>query len=98
MAGMEAFLVPLGPSAAPRFDWRPSIVPRGSKSSAFYAVWRGRRRGIFYQWRDCLKSVANVRNAVFKGFPTLAEAVAEYEGWIWLSELSALRPGSCKYY
>ena len=45
----------------------------------FFVVWHGRETGLFYKWADCMRSVANVAKAKFKGFATLAEAEEAWE-------------------
>ena len=39
-----------------------------------YAVKRGKKTGIFYQWEECRKSVDGYPGAEYKGFPTVQEA------------------------
>lgn len=68
----KQFWSPWVPLAPPKWGWKKSVA-RGRKS-AFYVVWAGRKRGLFYLWSDTLRSVANFEDAVFKGFATLAEA------------------------
>lgn len=51
----------------------------------FYAVKKGRATGLFPTWDDCKAQVDGFPGAVFKGFPTEAEAKA------WLSGTAAPR-------
>ena len=64
--------------------WAPSCSlvnsRRASKRKNFYVVWQGRTCGIFYRWCDTFASVAAFPGAQFKGFETLADAEAAYEG------------------
>ena len=60
-------------------DERRSSNRRRRGRAAFYVVWRGRETGIFYKWADCMRSVANVAKAKFKGFVTWAEAEEAWE-------------------
>ena len=64
--------------------WAPSCSlvnsRRASKRKNFYVVWQGRTCGIFYCWCDTFASVAAFPGAQFKGFETLADAEAAYEG------------------
>lgn len=76
-AQWSIFWKPWVPAPPPGFQWASSVQRR--KPAAFYVVWEGRRRGLFYRWRDCLKSVANYDGAQFMGFVTLSEAVDAYE-------------------
>lgn len=39
-----------------------------------YAVKRGKRTGIFYQWEECRKAVDGYPGAEYKGFPNVQEA------------------------
>lgn len=40
----------------------------------FYAVRKGRKTGIFYDWDDCKSQVSGVSKAEYKSFKTLEEA------------------------
>ena len=40
----------------------------------FYAVQRGRTPGVYVSWADCEKQVKGFSGAVYKSFPTMAEA------------------------
>ena len=46
----------------------------------WYAVRVGRQTGIFETWADCQKQVIGHPGAVFKSFPTQAEAREFLEG------------------
>lgn len=52
------------------------LVRRKRKKSPFYAVLRGRKTGVFYNWDDCARSVLGVPGAQFLGCQTLLEAEA----------------------
>ena len=39
-----------------------------------YAVKKGKKTGIFYQWEECRKAVDGYPGAEYKGFPTVQEA------------------------
>ena len=41
--------------------------------SKFYVVLRGRKRGIYYSWKDCSEQVTGYKGAKFKSFKTAAE-------------------------
>lgn len=56
---------------------------------AFYAVHRGRQRGVYRSWEDCQKQVKGFPKAVFKKFKTLAEAES-FAGVALASTLPAL--------
>lgn len=42
----------------------------------FYAVMRGRQTGLFTRWDDCKKQVEGFQGAIYKSFPSKAEAEA----------------------
>lgn len=46
----------------------------------YYAVQKGRSTGVFLTWADCQKQVSGFSGAVFKSFPTQAEAEAFVRG------------------
>ena len=46
----------------------------------FYAVKKGRATGIFHTWEECKAQTAGYPGAIYKSFPTAAQA-AEYMGW-----------------
>lgn len=46
----------------------------------YYAVKEGRAKGIFTSWDDCKAQVHGYAGAVYKSFPTLAEAEAYLTG------------------
>lgn len=45
-----------------------------AKKQKFYAVRKGRKKGIFTSWADCQKSIKGVSGPVYKSFPTREEA------------------------
>ena len=49
-------------------------------ASKFYAVKRGKIKGIFYTWADCKQMVDGYPNPVYKSFPTVEEADAFIRG------------------
>lgn len=53
----------------------------------YYVVKAGAKVGIFNNWPECQSSVKGYQGAVFKGFPTLAEAEE------WLSDKDAVTAG-----
>ena len=75
------------PSTGAQEPWRDWIQVGDRRRSnrrkrgraAFFVVWHGRETGLFYKWADCMRSVANVAKAKFKGFATLAEAEEAWE-------------------
>lgn len=46
----------------------------------YYAVKNGKEIGIFDNWADCSKQVHGFPGAIYKGFPTLAEANKYFNG------------------
>ena len=46
----------------------------------YYAVKNGKKIGIFDNWADCSKQVHGFPGAIYKGFPTLAEAEKYFNG------------------
>lgn len=51
----------------------------------FYAVQRGRKIGVFTTWAECQKQVQGFSGAVYKSFPSMAEAKAFSQGQSGLS-------------
>lgn len=51
-------------------------------AAKYYAVKRGRTKGIFYSWSDCKKMVDDFPGAVYKGFTSVAEADAFISGML----------------
>ena len=49
-------------------------------ASKFYAVKKGKIKGIFYTWADCKQMVDGYPNPVYKSFPTVEEADAFIRG------------------
>ena len=49
-------------------------------ASKLYAVRRGRKTGIFNSWAQCKAQIDGFSGAVYKSFPTLAEAEAYLAG------------------
>lgn len=45
----------------------------------YYVVWSGHTQGIFDSWDACKLSISGYKNAVYKSFPTLAEATHAYK-------------------
>tara|TARA_R110002124_G_scaffold17532_3_gene73277 strand:+ start:138503 stop:139141 length:639 start_codon:yes stop_codon:yes gene_type:complete len=48
------------------------------KKKKFYVVWYGNPAGIFGSWEECKRSIAGVKGAQYKSFPTFAEAKTAY--------------------
>ena len=44
----------------------------------WYAVVRGRKTGIFRSYQECREQIQGYKGAVYKGFPTEAEAREYY--------------------
>ena len=51
-----------------------------AKKPKFYAVRKGRTKGLFLTWSECQKAVIGFPGAEFKSFPTEGEAKAWLEG------------------
>ena len=49
------------------------------KKRGFFAVWCGRKLGVFHKWSDVLDSIREVENPKFKGFDSLSEATDCFE-------------------
>lgn len=47
---------------------------------AAYVVWKGRTPGVYRSWAACSAEIHGVSGAVYKGFPTVAEAEAAFAG------------------
>lgn len=43
-------------------------------SKKYYAVKRGRSKGVFYTWSECYKQVKGIRGALYKSFKSEEEA------------------------
>jgi hypothetical protein len=71
------------------YDWMPPSPDRmcwvkdvSSRPSPFFVVHRGRRSGVFHKWSDCKACVVGLNDAVFKGFPSLQDALYAFQhGW-----------------
>lgn len=44
------------------------------KQQKYYVVWRGVEPGIYTSWTDCQLQIKNYKGAIYKSFPTLADA------------------------
>ena len=42
---------------------------------SFYVIWHGKKPGIYCTWKECKELTDGVRNATFKKYSTIAEAV-----------------------
>ena len=47
---------------------------RGESLMKYYAVRKGRQKGIFTSWPECQKQVSGFKGAEFKSFKTKSEA------------------------
>ncbi|RMY04340.1 hypothetical protein D0868_06994 [Hortaea werneckii] len=68
------------PSAGPTAPTPAAGAKRKRDGPKFYAVRVGTRPGIYHTWRECLDQVRGYSKAIFKSFPTLAEAEAFMKG------------------
>ena len=59
---------------APGSEPDESLPSKRQHRSAFFVVWVGRVTGVFTTWDECMRSVANVAGAKFKGFDSLEQA------------------------
>jgi ribonuclease HI len=50
------------------------------KTTKFYTVWKGRRRGVFSSWAECKRQVKGYVGAEFKAFDSMAEATRALAG------------------
>ena len=57
-------------------------TPRDREKShyRFYAVRRGRATGVYWNWPDCHRQIYKYRNAEYKGFSNLDDAVTYVYG------------------
>ena len=46
----------------------------------YYVVWKGKKPGIYDNWKACEEQVKGAEGAVYKSFPTQAEAMKAYAG------------------
>lgn len=44
----------------------------------FYVVWNGLRPGIYHTWEECQAQIKGAKQALYKSFPSLAEAERAY--------------------
>jgi len=51
----------------------------------FYAVWKGRKIGVFNSWEECKEQVFGFEGAQYKGFPTEIEAENALKKSYWQS-------------
>ena len=61
--------------------WLHYLEPRSSNKTRksirkkFFRVWQGHTTGLFYKWSDCLEATKGFKDAKFKGFISLADAI-----------------------
>ena len=48
----------------------------------FYAVYKGRRSGVYSSWRNCQEQVNGYSNNNYEGFETLEEAHQNYSNFL----------------
>lgn len=48
------------------------------KEKKYYTVWKGRQTGVFDNWEDCQKAVLGFPGAMYKSFPSQAEALKAF--------------------
>ena len=46
----------------------------------YYAVWKGKRTGVFETWDDCKSQISNFEGAQYKSFPTFERAKTALKG------------------
>ncbi|HEA20044.1 MAG TPA: ribonuclease H [Pricia antarctica] len=51
-----------------------------AKKQKFYTVWKGKRPGIYDNWKDCKAAIDGYKGAQYKSFSTFAEAKKAYNG------------------
>ena len=49
------------------------------KQAKYYVVWKGLQPGVYASWADCKAQVQGVEGALYKSFPTEAEARSAYD-------------------
>lgn len=50
-----------------------------AKKKKFYVVWEGHKPGIYTSWEECQRHISGYAGAVFKSFPTRAQAEAAFK-------------------
>lgn len=50
------------------------------KKKKFYTVWKGHHTGVFQTWDDCKAQIKDYKGALYKSFPTFAEAKSALNG------------------
>ena len=49
-----------------------------TKKQKYYVVWQGKNKGVFASWAECQASIAGYPQALYKSFPSLAQAKAAF--------------------
>lgn len=49
-----------------------------AKKKKYYVVWKGQKPGVYDNWADCQSQIIAYPNALYKSFPSKAEAEAAY--------------------
>ena len=51
-----------------------------SKKAKYYVVWNGKEPGVYTTWEECQKQVVGIPEALYKSFPSEAEAQKAFAG------------------
>lgn len=51
-----------------------------SKKAKYYVVWNGKEPGVYTTWEECQKQVVGIPEALYKSFPSKAEAQKAFAG------------------
>lgn len=49
------------------------------KKQKYYVVWKGKKPGIYDNWKDCKAMITGVKNAQYKSFPTFEKAKKAFD-------------------
>ncbi|KDQ16539.1 hypothetical protein BOTBODRAFT_53986 [Botryobasidium botryosum FD-172 SS1] len=68
-------------------------MPKAKAGPGFYAVKRGRNRGVYSTWKECEAEVKGYPGAIHKKFSTAEEAMT-FAGWGWANQSHGSRSHS----
>ncbi|KAF4883466.1 Ribonuclease H [Colletotrichum fructicola] len=55
-------------------DIETNVRPTSTRRKAYYVVWKGRKRGVFTSWPQCMAQTSGFSGARFEGTRTFQEA------------------------
>ncbi|WP_310588906.1 ribonuclease H family protein [Flectobacillus sp. BAB-3569] len=69
----------------PKIDYLHGFLGEMAKKAKYYAVWKGRKTGVFSSWAETEEAVKGFEGAQYKSFDTEAEAEKAAKGNYWQS-------------